>query len=167
MICGLSIGKIEAGTQTFLPWVLDPDLQQERESVRNTPATTGYDDRNNVEQVSITSPAPGYYKICITHAGGVSGGQTPGIQQVSILTSGDTPLSPVIAEFEHTPTNGTFVLSVACDPGAYLLVESTTDLTSNNWQTNGTFTSAGNTNSIFVSSTTDTRFWRIIHRRND
>jgi len=151
----------EAGTQTFLPWVLDPDLQQERESVRNTPATTGYDNRNNVEQVAIASPAAGYYTIHVVHAGGVTGGQTPGTQQVSILTSGDAPLSPVIAQFDKTPTNGTFVLSVACDPGAYLMVESTTNLVAGGWQTNGTFTAAGNTNSVFVGSTTDTRFWRI------
>ena len=151
----------EGGTQSFLPWVLDPDLQQEREAVRNTPATTGYDDRNNVEQVEITTPTPGYYKIFITHAGGVSGGQTPETQKVSVLTSGDTPLNPQIAEFEQSPTNGTFLLSVECDPGAYLQVESTTDLTSNNWQTNGTFTTEGNTNSIFVSSSSTVRFWRI------
>lgn len=151
----------EAGTQVFQPWVLDPDLTQERESVRNTPATTGYDDINNVEQVAISSPAPGYYKIFVTHAGGTSGGQTPSTQNVSILTSGDTPLSPVIAEFEQSPTNGTFLLSVESDPGAHMQVESCTDLTSGSWQTNGTFTTVGNTNSVFVTSSSEVRFWRV------
>ena len=31
----------------------------------------------------------------------------------------------------------------------------------NNWQTNGTFTTEGNTNSIFVSSSSTVCFWRI------
>lgn len=151
----------EAGTQVFQPWVLDPDLAQERESVRNTPATTGYDDINNVEQVAIAEPTAGYYKIFVTHSGGLSGGQSPSIQKVSILTSGDTPLSPEIVEFEQSPTNGTFLLSVECDPGAYMQVESCTDLTSGSWQTNGTFATVGDTNSLFVTSSSNVRFWRV------
>ena len=151
----------EAGTQVFQPWVLDPDLQQERESVRNTPATTGYDDRNNVEQVVIASPVPGNYTIHVTHAGGTSGGQTPSNQLVSIITSGDTPQRPRITELEHSPTNGTFLLSVACDPGSHMQIESCTDLISGTWQTDGTFTAIGNTNSVFVTSGSNIGFWRI------
>ncbi|MBN2704354.1 MAG: S8 family serine peptidase [Pontiellaceae bacterium] len=151
----------EAGTQIFQPWVLDPDLEQERESVRNTSATTGYDDINNVEQVEIAAPAPGYYRIVVTHAGGTIGEQSPSDQKVSILTTGDTPLSPVIAEFEQSPTNGTFLLSVKCDPGAHMQVETCTDLSSGSWQTNGTFTTVANTNSVFVTSSSDVHFWRV------
>ncbi len=151
----------EAGTQVFQPWVLDPDLAQERESVRNTPATTGYDDINNIEQVEISATTPGFYKIFITHAGGTSGGQPPSLQKVSILSSGDTPLAPEIAEFEQSPTNGTFLLSVKCDPGAHMQVESCTDLSSGSWQTNGTFTTVANTNSVLVTSSSDVRFWRV------
>jgi len=114
-----------------------------------------------VEQVEISAPTHGYYKIFVTHAGGTSGGQTPSTQTVSILTSGDTPLAPEIAEFEQSPTNGTFLLSVKCDPGAYMQVESCTDLTSGSWQTNGTFTTVGNTNSVFVTSSSNVRFWRV------
>ena len=139
----------------------NPDLAQERESVRNTPATTGYDDINNIEQVEISAPTPGYYRIVVVHAGGTSGGQSPSEQKVSILTSGDIPLSPEIAEFEQSPTNGIFLLSVECDPGAYMQVESCTDLTSGSWQTNGTFTTVANTNSVFVTSRSDVRFWRV------
>jgi len=153
----------EAGTQIFHPWVLDPDLAQEREFVRNTPATTGYDDVNNVEQVEIPNPAPGNYKIFVTHSGGTSGGQPTSGQTVSILTSGDTPLRPRITEFERSPTNGTFLLSVSCDPGAHMMVQSCTNLVSGAWQTDGTFTTVGNTNSIFVHSSSNVRFW-LIHR---
>jgi len=151
----------EAGTQIFQPWVLDPDLQQERESVRNTPATTGYDDRNNVEQVEMEAPVPGTYKIFVTHAGGTSGGQPTSDQTVSILTSGDTPLRPKISEFEPSPTHGTFLLSVESDPGAYMIVESCSDLVADSWETDGTFTTVGNTNSILVHSSSKVRFWRI------
>jgi len=150
----------EDGTQTFLPWVLNPDLQQEREVVRNTPATTGYDDRNNVEQVAIATPTAGYYKICVAHAGGING-QTPSIQKLSILTSGDTPLQPKIATFEQSPTNGTFLLQVACDPGAHMILESTENLTTGNWQTNGTFLTQSNTNALIVSSSAASKFWRV------
>ena len=151
----------EAGTQIFEPWVLDPDLDLERESVRDAPATTGYDSINNVEQVFMASPSPGNYKIFVTHAGGTSGGQPTSDQTVSIITSGDTPAEMKIVEFEHSPTNETFLLSVKSDPGAYMKLVSCTDLASGSWQTNATFTTVGNTNSIFVSSSSDIRFWRI------
>jgi len=152
----------EAGTQVFEPWVLDPDLTQERESVRDTDATTGYDDINNVEQVFIESPVAGNYKIFVTHAGGTSGGEPTSDQTLSIITSGDTPAQMKIVEFEHSPTNETFLLSLESDPGSYMQLESCTDLVIGAWQTNSTFATVGNTNSMFVSSSSDDiRFWRI------
>ncbi len=151
----------EDGSQVFRPWILDPDLQNEQETNRNAFATTGIDDRNNVEQVLIQNPTSGVYRICIAHTGGTAGGQTPTTQWVSVATSGDTPLSPEIVEFEQTPTNGTFLLHVECDPGAHLLLETTTNLLSGSWQTNGVFTAEGNTNVVFASSGGDVGFWRI------
>jgi len=47
---------------THLPWVLDPTPNA---SALNTPATTGVDNLNNMEQVSITDPASGTYTIDI------------------------------------------------------------------------------------------------------
>lgn len=153
--------ETEDGSQVFRPWILDPDLQNEQETNRNAYASTGIDDRNNVEQVLIENLTSGLYRICIAHTGGTAGGQTPTTQWVSVATSGDTPLSPAIAEFEQTPTNGTFLLHVECDPGAYMLLESTTNLVSGVWQTNGIFTAEGNTNVVFASSGGDVGFWRI------
>jgi hypothetical protein len=153
--------ETEDGSQVFRPWTLDPDLQNEQETNRNAFATTGIDDRNNVEQVLIQNPTSGLYRICIAHTGGTAGGQTPTTQWVSVATSGDTPLSPKIAEFEQTPTNGTFLLHVECDPGAFLLLETTTNLLSGVWQTNGVFTTEANTNVVFASSGGDIGFWRI------
>ena len=153
--------ETEDGAQVFRPWILDPDLQNERETNRNAFATTGIDDRNNVEQVLIKNPASGLYRICIAHTGGTAGGQTPTTQWVSVATSGDTPLSPAIAGIEQTATNGTFLLQVECDPGAYMLLETTTNLLAGAWQTNGIFTAEGNTNVVFASSGGNVGFWRI------
>ena len=153
--------ETQNGSQVFRPWILDPDLQNEQETNRNAFATTGIDNRNNVEQVLLQNPTSGLYRICIAHTGGTAGGQTPTTQWVSVATSGDTPLSPTIAEIEQTATNGTFLLHVACDPGAYLLRETTTNLLSGIWETNGIFTAEGNTNVVFASSGGNVGFWRI------
>lgn len=153
--------ETEDALHMFRPWILDPDLQNEQESNRNAFAVTGIDDRNNVEQVYIENPVPGRYRICVTHAGGTAGGQAPSDQWASIATSGDTPLLPSILQIEQTPTNGTFLLAVKSDPGSHLLLETTTNLLSSLWQTNGIFTTGGNTNIIFPSSDNEKRFWRL------
>jgi hypothetical protein len=69
--------ETEDGSQTFLPWVLNPDLTNKTEAARAAAATTGVDDRNNVEQVAITSPTAGTYRIVVAHSGGLSGGPPP------------------------------------------------------------------------------------------
>lgn len=151
----------ENGTQTFLPWVLNPDLQNESESVRNASAITGTDNINNVEQVVINNPTPGRYRIFIAHSGGTAGGQSPTNQWVSILSSGDAPLRPVISKFEKTPAAGQFLLTLDCDPGAYLILESSSDLVSGNWETDGFLTTEAEANMVFSSSSNEVRFWRI------
>jgi hypothetical protein len=75
--------ETEDGSQQFLPWVLDPDLTNKNENVRAAPATTGYDDRNNVEQVYIEAPTAGVYRIVTVHAGGLPGGPSPTNQWLS------------------------------------------------------------------------------------
>lgn len=66
--------ETEDGTQVFMPWVLNPDLTNKSAVARSAPATTGYDDRNNVEQVVIPAPTPGLYRIVVIHSGGLPGG---------------------------------------------------------------------------------------------
>ena len=53
------------GQQSFQPWVLEPDLDGEDETVRAQPAQGGYDDRNNVEQVVIADPEEGSPLFCV------------------------------------------------------------------------------------------------------
>lgn len=45
---------------THMPWLLDPSANA---TALNTPATTGVDDLNNMEQVSIVNPAAGAYTV--------------------------------------------------------------------------------------------------------
>lgn len=120
--------ETEDGSQTFLPWVLNPDLTSKSEAARSANATTGYDDRNNVEQVYIAAPTAGVYRIVTVHAGGLPGGQNPSNQWLSVLTSGDTPMSPNIAQLDMSPSTNEFLIEFVCDPGAYLVLESSTDL---------------------------------------
>lgn len=48
--------------ETYLPWVLDPTPTV---AAITSPATKGIDDLNNMEQVSILSPAPGSYTVVV------------------------------------------------------------------------------------------------------
>ena len=48
--------NVTRGATTYRPWLLDP-------ANPDNPATTGVDNRNNVEQVVINSPASGFYTI--------------------------------------------------------------------------------------------------------
>lgn len=84
-----------------------------------------------------------------------------GWRGLSVASTGDTPLSPEIAEVEQTLTNEDFLLHVECDPSAYLLLETTTDLLSGSWQTSGVFTAEGDANVVYGSSGGEVRFRRI------
>jgi subtilisin family serine protease len=57
--------QITEGANTFRPWVLDP-------ANPGNAATTGVNNRDNVEQVLINSPAAGTYTITVTFANGVA-----------------------------------------------------------------------------------------------
>jgi hypothetical protein len=154
--------ETEDGTQIFRPFVLNPDLTNESETVRNVSATTGIDDRNNVEQVLIENPTSGLYRICVAHTGGTAGGQTPTTQWVSVATSGDTTLPPKITEFVRSPSTNQFLLTFECDPGAHLILETSTNLlNSAGWMQEGTLTTESWTNSILSTESGNIRFWRL------
>ena len=154
--------ETENGSQTNLPWVLNPDLTNKTEAARITAATTGVDDRNNVEQVMIASPTAGTYRIVVVHSGGLAGGPPPTNQWVSILTSGDTPLPPKVTTIEHAVTTNQFLLSFECDPGAYLLLESTTNLIEGtSWQQEGSLTTEAWSNAVLATHDFRMRFWRL------
>ena len=154
--------ETEDGSATFLPWVLDPDLTNKTESARATAATTGYDNRNNVEQVVIATPTAGTYRVFLVHAGGTAGGQTPTTQWVTMLSDGDIPFDPDIKEFEQSPSTNQFLLTFQCDPAASLILESSTNLLNASlWVQEGTLTTESWTNAVLASPTGELRFWRL------
>ena len=64
---GVGTFNPDATTNIFKPWILQPDVTLERDTIRNSPATTGNDDTNNVEQVYINAPTTnGVYKVRVT-----------------------------------------------------------------------------------------------------
>src|ERR1700722_1223874 len=70
--------RITTGTQTFMPWILDP-------ANPSNPATRGDNFRDNVEKINVDSVTPGQtYTITITHKGILARGQ----QAFSLLVSG-------------------------------------------------------------------------------
>lgn len=151
----------ESQTETWMPWILDPDLTNKTETARATAATTGYDDRNNVEQVYIAEPAEGYYLITVTHAGGHAGGPSPTGQWVSVISSGDIALSPRSVELELAPAGDEILLTFDADPGAYLFLETTTDLNDpQSWGLLGQVVTESITNAVLVETDGELRFWR-------
>ncbi len=56
----------EDGREVFYPWRLSPDTPSER-------ATRGDNFRDNVEKITIEDPAPGRYKLKVTHKGSLTG----------------------------------------------------------------------------------------------
>jgi len=146
-------------TNVYYPWVLNPDLTNKTEAARSAAATTGVDNRNNVEQVYIANPSNGRYRIVITHSGGLPGGLAPSPQWASLQTSGDTPLPPVFTAIEASPSGTNMLLTFTADPGAYFHLLTSTNLV--NWQTNAIVKADAVTNSILVEAADPYRFWRL------
>jgi hypothetical protein len=75
--------RVSKGDTTYMPWVLDP-------ADPASPATTGDNIRDNVEQIVIPTPEAGVYVIKIDHKGSLRGSA----QNFSLIVSG--------AELTHT-----------------------------------------------------------------
>jgi subtilisin family serine protease len=86
---------------TFLPWVLDP-------AAPAAPATTGDNDRDNVEQVDASGAGAGVYRIEVRHDGLL----TFGSQAYSLVHSGLVPNTTSVA----TPRAGARLLAAAPNP---------------------------------------------------
>jgi hypothetical protein len=154
----LSVERVGA-TNVYYPWVLNPDLTNKSEAARSAAATTGVDNRNNVEQVFIANPPSGRYRIVVTHSGGLPGGLSPSTQWATLQTTGDTPLSPMFTAIEASPSGTNMLLTYTADPGAYFHLLTSTNLV--NWQTNATVKADGVTNSVLVSATQPYEFFRL------
>ena len=152
----------DAHTYTWMPWVLNPDLTNKSEAARATAASTGYDDRNNVEQVYISEPDQGYYRITVSHSGGLPAGQSPSAQWVSVVSSGDIPLPPRVSKVEMAPSGGETLLTFESDPGAYLVLETAADLNlAQAWAGVGQLVTESTSSTVLVDADSETRFWRL------
>ena len=153
---------------TFLPWVLNPDLNGETDALRSAAAVRGLDNRNNVEKVSIATPAAGRYRITLTHSGALPveqlvnpSPQPASIQLVSTVLSGVTSELPKIDTLAVSPTATEYLLTFSADPGAYFTIQSSPDLI--NWTDSGSVLAANVTNTVLVTSalTNSKLFWRM------
>ncbi len=148
-------------TNVYLPWVLNPDLTNKTSAARSAAATRGVDNRNNVERISITSPAAGDYRITVTHSGGLPGNPAPSTQNISVALGGVTPPVPVITALEKSPTTNEFLLTFAADPGANFTILTSTNVATplTNWTSAGSVLAESSTNTVELTSGAPQRFW--------
>jgi Subtilase family len=155
----ISIEHLETGV-IFRPWTLTPDLQNRTAAARSAAAVRAVDSRNNVERITIPSPAAGRYRITVTHSGGLPGGPAPSAQVVSLVLSGTTPELPRITSLIKNAPATEWMLNFQADPGAIFTIQTSTDLQS--WTNSGTVLATSTTNSVIVNSTGGSqRFWRL------
>lgn len=145
--------NVETG-QVLLPWVLDPDLNNETQAVREQAAQPGVDSVNNVERISLSAPTSGIYRVTVTHSGGIPNNPAPSLQTVSVVSTNATPLIPLIETIEVSPAKDSFVLSYLSDPGAYYDIETSTTLQAGSWTKIGEAFAATDENSVTVNLTT-------------
>ncbi|MCC5850087.1 MAG: S8 family serine peptidase [Verrucomicrobia bacterium] len=110
LINDLDLRVIGPGGETHEPWVMPFVIGQGgteaySDSLRNTPATTGDNFTDNIEQVYIAAPVNGVYTVQINHKGNLSGGS----QRYSLAVSGAAqtdPLSPQITSVSPEEGDG-------------------------------------------------------------
>lgn len=164
LINNLDVVVEHLGTATISrPWVLNPDLTNKTAAARSAAATRGVDNRNNVERISIASPAAGEYRITVTHSGGLPGNPAPTTQKVSVVLDGATPPVPVITALEKSPTTNEFLLTFVADPGAYFTILASTNVATPlaNWTAAVSVLSESRTNTVPLMSPAGVRFWRM------
>ena len=154
-----------AGTTNF-PWILNPKTPANR-------ATTGDNNLDNVEQVSIPTPTSGTYQVRITHKGTLVNdqGQTS-FQNVSIALSGNvaqSPILPYITGISAITVSNTLALRWATEVGRVYKVQSENALGTGagSWQDVSGELSATKTNmaDVFYVGGLSAQFYRVIQVR--
>ena len=152
-----------SGTTNF-PWILNPNLPA-------NVATTGDNNVDNVEQISIPNPTSGTYQIRVTHKGNLvdDSGQVSS-QNLSILLSGNLPQPPTlpkIASISALTVSNTVALKWATDVGRIYRVQANGDLTTTNWSYMTGELSATKTNAAVVlyAGGINSQFYRVIQVR--
>ena len=137
-----------------------------------SPATTGDNAVDNVEQVYIPNSTTGTYTVQVTHKGNLLNNQGQiSYQNVSIMLSGNIaqpPIQPEITQITPFPASNTVALKWTCDVGRVCRVQNANALaSSNNWQYATGELSATKTNTTFAFSTAGVtnQFYRIVQVR--
>ena len=86
LVDDLDLRIVGPGGTYYLPWTLDPARP-------DAPAALADNVRDNVEQVLVAAPAPGWYTVQVTHKGLLDAGQ----QVVSVVVTGGGPEAPGVA----------------------------------------------------------------------
>jgi len=152
------------GVTTNCPWILDPTQP-------DALATNGDNFRDNVEQVLINEPTNGCYTVSVTHKGSLSNG----VQDVSIIITGNTPTNApdfivttmgALGDGDNpSETNGWIQLSWAGVVGGLYQMESNTNLLENGGWSNHTDIISANLESMQYTDTNApldvVRFYRV------
>src|SRR5690606_26897184 len=89
----LDLEIVAPGGAVYRPFVM-PHVGDWTSATFNSPATTGINTTDNVEQVLIDSPpAPGVYQVRVSHSNALSGG----LQHFSLIISGAAGNDPAPA----------------------------------------------------------------------
>lgn len=107
LVNDLDLRVIAPNGTTNFPYVLNPNLTNRSPSVRASAATTGDNNRDNVEQLRIASPASGTYTVKVTHKGALTNSQW-----VSILISGNTAQQPPALRINQTLQTATNQMAI-------------------------------------------------------
>lgn len=167
LINDLDLRVVAPNGTTNYPWVLNPDLQLERASVRSAAATTGDDVLNNVEQVLISNPVTnGTYLVRVTHKGNlVNSSNQISLQRHTLVVSGNEPqpkpalvLTPPLLSQTNTVVN----LKWPSVVGLQYRVQYKSDLNQTNWTDASGDISATKTNTAFSENLSGSnRFYRV------
>ncbi len=160
----LTVQNLGTGT-THYPWVLNPDLTNETAAARSAAATTGVDNRNNVERIDIAASSQvRTFRVTVTPQGTI----TSGPQKVSLIVTGAVPAVPTTVSFASSgnPNNANEMAhTLKTDPGAYFTVQTSTDLTTGTWSdvSGSTVLATGEQTTVLINRNPaeSRRFWRL------
>jgi predicted outer membrane lipoprotein len=129
LVNNLNLKIVGPGGAEFFPYVM-PFVGTWTEASMDSPATTGINNTDNVEQVRIASPpAAGTYQVVLTFSGALANNS----QNYSLLISGssaDAPPPPPLALSSVTPNTGLSGATVTIDlTGASLRADTVIKLT--------------------------------------
>jgi len=126
LVNDLDLRVVAPSGLTNSPWVLDPNSP-------SNAATTGDNFRDNVEQIVISQPTNGWYTIEVDHKGTL----TNGVQDVSIIITGNTPTNAPDFRIADVGVHGSNGLTQIEWPGVvgaiYGVAASTNLMVSNGW----------------------------------